>query len=174
MSKPYHIYLDLDVLNSDTAPTSRAPVLSFEETRTQPFLEGSASDYFVSIVRFSMQTGTSLPVFIPRIATGATDNPTNDINKTIYTITMCLNIPNIPIGVGHLFVQSGAGYSTVEVSQSISYQPYNTAADLPRPPNDAGQDLSGSYYHVKNYQDWIEMINKTLASSCGRAPVSSC
>jgi hypothetical protein len=88
MSKPYHIYLDLDVLNSDTAPTSRAPVLSFEETRTQPFLEGSASDYFVSIVRFSIQTGTSLPVFIPRIATGATDNPTNDINKTIYKITM--------------------------------------------------------------------------------------
>ena len=70
MSKPYHIYLDLDVLNSDTAPSSRAPVLSFEETRTHPFLEGSASDYFVSIVRFSIQTGTSLPVFIPRIATG--------------------------------------------------------------------------------------------------------
>jgi hypothetical protein len=77
MSKPYHIYLDLDVLNSDTAPTSRAPVLSFEETRTQPFLEGSASDYFVSIVRFSIQTGTSLPVFIPRIATGRrTTRPT--------------------------------------------------------------------------------------------------
>jgi hypothetical protein len=132
MSKPYHIYLDLDVLNSDTAPTSRAPVLSFEETRTQPFLEGSASDYFVSIVRFSIQTGTSLPVFIPRIATGATDNPTNDINKTIYTITMCLNIPNIPIGVGTSSVQTGVGYSSVEVSQSISYQPYNTAADLPR------------------------------------------
>jgi hypothetical protein len=107
MSKPYHIYLDLDVLNSDTAPTSRAPVLSFEETRTQPFLEGSASDYFVSIVRFSIQTGTSLPVFIPRIATGATDNPTNDINKTIYKITM---------------TYEGAAYA--EKTSSITYIPY--------------------------------------------------
>ena len=145
MSKPYHIYLDLDVLNSDTAPTSRAPVLSFEETRTQPFLEGSASDYFVSIVRFSIQTGTSLPVFIPRIATGATDNPTNDINKTIYKITMTYEEA-----------------THAEKTSSVSYTPCNEAADLPRPPNDSGQDLSESYYYVKNYQDWISMINKTL------------
>src|SRR5512137_1326330 len=108
MSKPYHIYLDLDVLNNDTAPTSRAPVLSFEETRTHPFLEGSASDYFVSIVRFSIQTGTSLPVFIPRIATGATDNPTNDINKTIYKITMTYE-----------------GATHAEKTSSVSYTPYN-------------------------------------------------
>ena len=147
MSKPYHIYLDLDVLNSDTAPTSRAPVLSFEETRTHPFLEGSASDYFVSIVRFSIQTGTSLPVFIPRIATGATENPTNDINKTIYKITM---------------TYEGAGPAYAEKTSSIAYIPYNAAADLPKLPNDSGQDLSGNYYYVKNYQDWISMINKTL------------
>lgn len=147
MSKPYHIYLDLDVLNSDTAPTSRAPVLSFEETRTQPFLEGTASDYFVSIVRFSVQTGTSLPVFIPRIATGATENPTNDINKTIYKITM---------------TYEGAGAAYVEKTSNITYIPYNAVADLPKPPNDSGQDLSSNYYYIKNYQDWISMMNRTL------------
>ena len=145
MSKPYHIYLDLDVLNSDTAPTSRAPVLSFEETRTQPFLEGSASDYFVSIVRFSIQTGTSLPVFIPRIATGATDNPTNDINKTIYNIS-----------IGYLSI-----HSLGTITRSIMYQPF-ASLDLPKNPNDGGQDLSGNHYHVKNYNDWIAMVNKTL------------
>jgi len=122
-------------------------VLSFEETRTPPFLEGSASDYFVSIVRFSIQTGTSLPVFIPGIATGATENPTNDINKTIYKITM---------------TDKGAGAAYAEKNSSIAYIPYNAAADLPKPPNDSGQDLSGNYYYVKNYQDWISMINKTL------------
>ena len=32
MSKPYHVYLDLDVLNNNTDPTLPAPALSFEET----------------------------------------------------------------------------------------------------------------------------------------------
>ena len=54
MSKPFHVYLDLDVLNNDTNPASKAPQLSFEETRTQPFLDGTAEDYFVAIARFSI------------------------------------------------------------------------------------------------------------------------
>ena len=46
MSKPFHVYLDLDVFNNSTDFTKKPPQLSFEETRTQPFLDGTAEDYF--------------------------------------------------------------------------------------------------------------------------------
>ena len=65
--QPYHIYLDLDVLNNSVASGAKPQQLVFEETRNTPFLDGDASEYFCSIVRFSIQTGSSLPVFVPRI-----------------------------------------------------------------------------------------------------------
>ena len=83
MSKPFHVYLDLNVFNNDTNPTPKAPSLYFEETRTQPFLEGTADDYFVAIARFTVQTGGTLPVFIPAI-----DTTQSDPNQTVYTITL--------------------------------------------------------------------------------------
>ena len=82
MSKPFHVYLDLNVFNNDTNPTSKSPPLYFEETRTQPFLEGTADDYFVAIARFTVQTGGTLPVFIPAI-----DTSQSDPNQTVYIIT---------------------------------------------------------------------------------------
>ena len=57
MSQPYHIYLDLDVLNNYVASGAKPHQLVFEETRNTPFLDGDASEYSCSIVRFSIQTG---------------------------------------------------------------------------------------------------------------------
>ena len=82
MSKPIHTYLDLDVVNNNLNSSAAAPQLRFEEKRNSSFLEGDTSDYFCSIVRFSIQTGNSLPIFIPRIETGQ-----GDINKTVYKVT---------------------------------------------------------------------------------------
>ena len=65
-SLPYHVYLDLDVVNNDFSSITPPP-LKFEENRNAPFLDGSSADYFCSIVRFSIQTGNSLPVFIPKL-----------------------------------------------------------------------------------------------------------
>jgi hypothetical protein len=58
-----HIYMNLDVVNDGT--TEQQP-LRFSETRTIPFL-GNASDYYASVIRFTLQTSNSLPVFIPDI-----------------------------------------------------------------------------------------------------------
>ena len=80
-SLPYHLYMDLDVINNDYS-SSAAPHLRFEETRNAPFLDGDSSEYFVSIIRFSTQTANSLPVFIPLI-----ENTAAAINTTIYKIT---------------------------------------------------------------------------------------
>ena len=57
MHDPYHVYLDLDVINNDYE-NKGYPILRFEETRNNPFLEGDSSEYFCSIVRFTIQTGT--------------------------------------------------------------------------------------------------------------------
>ena len=78
MNDPYHVYMDLDVINNDYDATSK-PSLRFEETRNAPFLPRDSADYFCSVVRFSIQTGNALPVFVPRVQAGQ-----SDINKTIY------------------------------------------------------------------------------------------
>jgi hypothetical protein len=137
MSKPFHVYLDLDVFNNSTDFTSKAPQLSFEETRTQPFLDGTADDYFVAIARFSIQTGSTLPVFIPAI-----DTSQSDPNKTVYKITLM--------------------YKGASASATIIYtpQPSHDAVAPPNGPN--GQDFSGNYYYIYDYQDWITMVNKAL------------
>ena len=95
MATPFHIYLDLEVRNDDTVTAGRAPPpLSFEETRTQPFLDGDASEYFCTIARFTLQTGNSLPLFIPIIDTTQVPPPPGLVptyapqNKTIYAITL--------------------------------------------------------------------------------------
>ena len=132
MSKPYDVYLDLDVLNNDTTPNQKAPQLSFEETRSQPFLDGTADDYFVAIARFSIQTGGTLPVFIPAVQTGQ-----DDVDLTVYRITIDYNGQT-----GHADIRHVA-------------QP--TADNAASPMN--GQDFTGDHYYVYNYSDWIQMVN---------------
>ena len=87
MHKPIHTYLNLDVVNNNLNSSTNAPQLRFEENRNMPFLEGDCSDYFCSIVRFSIQMGNSLPRFIPRVETGQ-----GDMNKTVYRVTLTVDV----------------------------------------------------------------------------------
>ena len=87
MPKSIHTYLDLDVVNNNLNSNAVAPQLTFQESRNNPFLEGDSSDYFCSIVRFSVQTGNSLPIFIPRKETGH-----GDIDKTVYRVTLSVDV----------------------------------------------------------------------------------
>ena len=128
-----HSYLDLDVVNNNLSADTDAPILRFEETRNQPFLDGNSSDYFCTIIRFSIQTGNSLPVFIPRIETGQTD-----VNKTVYKITMT--------------------WGTYSTTISVPYSSNDLTAPIPLTPNDV-QDLSSTYYFVYNIQNVVEMLN---------------
>jgi hypothetical protein len=110
-----------------------------EETPDAPILEGDSSDYFVTIAADSgFRLGSTLPVFIPSIVTGQDDR-----NKTVYIIS----------------------YKTVamrEVKQlNITYVPSNLNTALPASPIN-GQDVQSRYYYVKYYQDFVNMVNKTL------------
>ena len=89
MNDPYHVYMDLDVISTDYNATSK-PQLRFEETRNTPFLPSDSADYFCSVVRFSIQTGSALPVFVPRIQTGQ-----SDVNKEFTKLQSCLILGKI-------------------------------------------------------------------------------
>ena len=118
---PYHIYMDLDVINNDYQ-SSKHPHLRFEETRNTPFLDGDSSDYFCSILRFSVQTGSSLPVFIPRIQVGQGDR-----DLTIYKITLERFVTDV-------FYQ-GSAY--------VQYEAQNLTESVNRPTTE--QDLTNTY-----------------------------
>jgi hypothetical protein len=71
-AKPYHIYYDMTQVNNDTSFPSVPVQFSYKETRSNPFLL-SPQDYYMSIVRFNLQT-PSLPVMIPRINISTSTN----------------------------------------------------------------------------------------------------
>ncbi len=115
------------------------PYLRFEEIRNTPFLDGDSAEYFCSIVRFTIQTGNTLPVFIPSIVTGQ-----NDPNLTIYTVTLV--------------------YLGAAVTRNVIYVPEDNTAPEPAPPL-VQQDISSKYYYVYNYSHFIEMVNAALQTA---------
>ena len=141
MSKPIHTYLDLDVVNNNLISDSIAPALRFEETRTTPFLEGDTSEYFAAIIRFSIQTGNSLPIFIPRIQTGQ-----DDVDLTVYKVTLSVFASD-----GHLY----------ESTTTVRHVTSDHTADQPRTPF-IQQDLAGTYYYQYNVSDIVSMFNTAL------------
>ena len=74
------VYFDLTVTNFQSNNVAPQP-FTFSESRTSPFVM-CPQDYFLSILRFSIDSGT-LPVFIPSIQPGSVDP-----NLTIYSISM--------------------------------------------------------------------------------------
>ena len=147
MNDPYHVYMDLDVINTDYNATGK-PQLRFEETRNTPFLPGDSADYFCSVVRFSIQTGNTLPVFIPRVQTGQ-----SDINKTIYQVAIMFDsLADADTSLDKF------GFA------HVAYTPEDETAALPAPPT-ISQDLSGSYYYVYNYQHFARLVNKAIQSA---------
>ena len=149
-SLPYHVYLDLDVINNDFS-SSPPPLLKFEETRNAPFLDGSSSDYFCSIVRFSIQTANSLPVFIPQIDTKAAD----PINTTIYKISF-------------VYKKTSASFPTTTTTYTATANVMFTSSVAY-----TGGALPSNYYYIYNYVDFIKMINTCLGGLMTTGPIAS-
>ena len=144
MNDPHHVYLDLDVINNNEN-NKVLPSLRFEEIRNTPFLDGDSSEYFCSIVRFTIQTGNTLPVFIPKIKIGQPDKAI-----TIYVVTLKWTTTT-----------SGSNPITHTVNRSVNYTPEDLVAPDPLPPLDK-QDISSSFYYVHNYGHFITMVNTAL------------
>ncbi|MFM7982467.1 MAG: phage minor capsid protein, partial [Candidatus Fonsibacter sp.] len=120
----------------------------FEETRNTPFLPGDSADYFCSAVRFNIQTGNTLPVFVPRIQTGQSDS-----NKTIYQVAIMYDLAE----------EAETSFDLVGFA-NVSYTPEDDTAALPAAPV-VSQDVSSSYYYVYNYQHFVDLVNKTVSTA---------
>lgn len=137
-TQPELIYYDLQCVNNDTENDNPPIPLRFLEVRNNPFLM-CPSNYFMSVVRFQIQTGDALPVFIPQVELGQPD-----VNKTIYTITL--------------------QYKTYIYQQNIMFYPDDLTQPQPNPPLTI-QDITSEYYFVSSYQNWVEMINTAFKSA---------
>lgn len=140
-SQPFHIYYDLQMINNNTGSPNTAPVnFTYQETRNSPFLD-CPSNYFMSVIRFQVQTPT-LPVFIPQMLLGQ-----SDVNKTAYSITLS-------------YVYNFVDYSFQQYIQYVNY-------DLPEPAP-ASLSLStitSQYYYIFSLQQWVRMINTAFDSA---------
>ena len=129
------LYYDVTISNLDTE-NFVPPVINFNEIRNIPFLN-DPSKYYMSIIRFSIDTGSSLPVFIPEIKNGTTD-----INETIYKITMV--------------------YNNNAYTSTVVWAPQNRISALPLAPSlcaNGEADLSTGYYYCYNYQYFLNLVN---------------
>jgi len=136
-----HIYYNVSIVNNDTTGTKPAPPIIFNEIRNSPYLN-NPNDYFMSVVRFSLQSST-LPVFIPQAETGQ-----NDINKLIYKITLEYDI-------------SGVAYNG---TANLIYAPQNINETFPAPPINF-IDLRNEYYYVYSYDWFIQIVNEGFVNA---------
>ncbi len=139
-----HNYLDINIINNDTTGLSAPVPLVFNEVRNTPLVM-NPSEYFFSIVRFSLET-PSLPLMIPQVVIGQPD-----VNKLIYSVTMTYTSPINGI--------------TYENQTFMAYVPQNPSATLPDAPL-VSQDLGANsdYYYVYSYQYFIKLVNATLTT----------
>jgi hypothetical protein len=137
-TQPFHIYYDLSAINNETTGTTAPVAFSLTQTRNNPYLM-SPDNYFMSVVRFTLQT-PSLPVFIPQVVIGQALP-----NKTAYSLTLT-------------FTTGGTEY---KFEQFITYVCSDSTQPTPLPPT-TGQDVTTEYYYVFNLQDWCKMMNTAL------------
>lgn len=151
-NEPYHIYYDLNIINNDTTGQLPPPPLQFTEIRANNYLQ-NPTDYFASVVRFSLETPT-LPVVIPQVIVAPTQTGAGDENKTIYTIT--LEHPS--------FVNAPA--VDLCIQKNVIYVPQSNPSYFAVPAKPVSfQDIESDYYNVYTYQPFIDMINTALKTA---------
>lgn len=161
-AEPTHIYYDLEVCNESLADTGVPPSrLSFTQVRSSTVLD-NPNDYFMSIVRFSLDTAGALPVFIPQIDLEQPlggDFP----NKTVYEVTVGYQdvaSPNATISAGVFVTQPiiFIPHIAPQSSNLVDFQP-PTATPITL------RQATSNYYWVQNINQWIMMINNAIATA---------
>lgn len=159
---PCHLYYDLEVANQSLSDTSAPPSeLSFTEVRASAVL-ANPNEYFMSIVRFSVDTAGSLPVFLPQIdlaqPAGAADFP----NVTIYSLSFNYTDAGVPA-----LVAPG-----ITATRNVIYKPHSTQQGIQSRPEFKPpvapltiDKATTNYYWVQSFYWWINMINETLANA---------
>ena len=161
MSDPDHIYYDLDIVNAEPTdiqlrnyPLSNK--LNFTEVRSSPILL-NPSEYYLSIVRFSLDTANSLPAFIPQVFLDQPFASPNFPNETIYFIT--IGVPDPALLAPTFFVKQRVIYTS-------EYNPaFPSNSGIPQAPQQVPitlEEATSPYYWVSNFKNFIAMINTAI------------
>lgn len=139
---PTHTYMDINIVNNanDVSNTAPYPAVVFNEIRNSPFLM-NPNDYFMSVVRFKLETSLTLPTYIPQIQLGGS------INNTVYSFTIRLR-DNV-LGQNYTYQQF---LQWVAEDFSVSAPPAPTTLDSQTSP----------YYWGYNIQHFVNLMNNTL------------
>jgi len=135
---PDIIYYNASIMSSRQVDQgfNTDPALRFMETRTNNIID-DISLYDFSIVRFTMDCGGDLPLFIPVVKAGT-------LNDTIYSFTMTYGT-----GAAMKTSQKYVQYVSESANPSIPY--LNNV-----------QDFGNRYYFVYTYQHWVNLCNTTI------------
>ena len=161
-STPTQIYYDLDVVNtlnpsSSASNSQQLNRLTFTEVRSSPILD-NPSDYFLSIVRFSLDTPGSMPMCLPQINLDQTLATPDFPNETIYYVSM-----KYDDGVNPAVVEKKR---VIFIPQSFTQTGTNGTPSPPTFPLDLVNTTS-NYYWLNSFQFFVSMVNKALADCWG-------
>jgi hypothetical protein len=137
-----HIYYNINITNNNNGANVAPPQVIFNETRNTPYL-GNPSEYYMSVVRFSLET-PSLPIWLPQVTVGQAN-----INQTIYSFTLTYDL-------------SGVTYDNTQ--RYVTFIPQNVNEPLPAPPL-TFQDITSEYYYIYSIQNAVQMLNNALTAS---------
>ena len=144
-NSPDQVYYDVTITNFQSQNTA-PPVFYYNEARTIPFIN-CPEDYYLSIVRFSVDTGT-LPVWIPSIVPNS-----SNANLSIYNITLTYE-------VGGTNYTSGA--------TPMIFVPQDRSIPTPIPPSQTSNKLQindTGYYNIYSYQYIAFLLTETFKTA---------
>jgi hypothetical protein len=136
--QPSNVYFDLTTTNFESALVEPQPFY-FNESRANPYIQ-NPEDYFLTIARFTVDTGT-LPVFIPSIVPNQGNR-----NLTIYNVVLSYTSP---AGTAYFF------------TRPVIWDSQDNNASVPPPPSQTAtkvQDNSTGYYNCYSYQYWCLQV----------------
>lgn len=140
-TNPDQVYYDVTVTNFQST-TTQPPVFYYNEQRDMPFVS-VPEDYYMSILRFTVDTGT-LPVFIPSIQPNQ-----GNVNQTIYSVTLSYT---------YLAV-------TYVAQEFLQWVPQDLSAPIPIPPNQTAtgtQVNDTGYYNCYSYTFFLAIVGKAF------------
>jgi hypothetical protein len=142
-TNPDQVYYDVTVTNFQST-TTQPPIFYYNEQRTMPFVS-VPEDYYLSILRFTVDTGT-LPVFIPSIQPNQGNR-----NLTIYSVTL-----------SYFLASTGVTYVAQEF---LDWTPQDLSAPIPVPPNGSqtGTQVNDTgYYNCYSYTFFLGIVGRAF------------
>jgi len=149
--QPTHVYMDINIINNDQTGLNPYPKIIFNEIRNNPYLQ-SPQDYYMSVVRFQLQTSGLLPSYIPQIKLGSLNR-----DETIYSFTLEGRDPS---GVLHTS-------QTYVTWKPEDLQHLNDPNLLPPIPTTV-KGNSYQYYYGYSIQHFVDRMNVAL-ETCATA-----